>query len=203
MSHEQNHIFVQSQIRECMKSCLEAYSEASSIGLTTESEQMKNLYSELIDLSQEFDIYTTIFNNKNIDINAIDEEVKKTKNTMSFILQNKKKSMMNEMLEGKSNEDEDDGVEFNGGDESAGLICPITSTLPEVPVVSLKCHHVYDKTAIINYINQQTQLGVKKVICPCIGCEQPISMKTIVEDEEITKKVNKAKMNTDKHWEKM
>lgn len=203
MSHDQNHKFIQSQLRECMKSCSEAYAESLSAGLSSTSEEMKALYSDLIDISQEFDLYTRLLSDRRTDVSAIDGALEQAKGAAAAQLQAEKARMMSDLIDDPLGGDDDEGVEFRGGDESAGLICPITSTLPETPVISRLCHHVYDRAAIIDYITQQQQHGIRNVVCPCIGCEQPISMRSIVEDAEVTKKVNRAKRKTDKHWEKM
>ncbi|KAH0791776.1 e3 sumo-protein ligase nse2 [Histomonas meleagridis] len=98
---------------------------------------------------------------------------------------------------------DDEDVELDDSESSAGLICPITSALPEHPVVSKICHHVYDKDAIVKYIRQQNQQGKRHVICPAIGCNQKISLSEIAEDPEVTRKVEKARKARDRNWEQM
>ena len=58
-----------------------------------------------------------------------------------------------------------EGVVVAGATES--LICPITQSRMNNPVLNIKCGHSYDRSAILEHIRRSTQLAVK---CPVAGC---------------------------------
>ena len=170
----QNHNFVLNQIQECMKACGEVLEEATENKMQTTAEDMKKVYSQLIDLQQDFEIYSSVLEGNPIEMpfESIMQEIEHIKQLRFIDLKRQKEQMMSSILNNNDGDDED--VELDDTDTSAGLICPITSALPEHPVISKICHHVYDKRAITRYIQQQNSDGKRDVICPAIGCNQTI-----------------------------
>ena len=192
----QNHDYILNQLEECLKSCGETWKSAREQGLNNLTEKSKSTYAKIIDLQQDFKLYTDIIRTmpEGVPYEEITNTVYQAKHNQQIILDAEKARK----LEAKS----DDEVEFEGGDTTAGLICPLTAKLPEQPVISSTCHHVFEKKAILDYIRRS---GQQRVECPVAGCTSMISIRTIVEDPKITKKVKDARKvsNAENDYEKL
>ncbi|KAK8894955.1 hypothetical protein M9Y10_023397 [Tritrichomonas musculus] len=201
----QNHEYILSQLQECLKSCAGTWKSAEEQGLNDVVNKSKTTYSKIIDLQQDFQIYTDILRStpEGVSYEEIENRVQMTKLNQQPFLNAEKSRMIQvqeQQLQQSIEENSGDEVEFEGGDTTAGLICPLTTRLPDDPVVSTICHHVYEKNAIYEYIGRQA-----RVECPFAGCNALISRSTIITDPKITKKVNEARKlaNKENGYEKL
>lgn len=71
---------------------------------------------------------------------------------------------------------EDDDLQIEGG--IIELSCPITCKPFEVPMISKKCGHVFDKTGITSYLEGHAERD-----CPQGACNQKVSIKDFIPDE--------------------
>lgn len=191
----QNHDYILNQLQECLESCSETWKSAKEQGLNNIVEKSKETYAKIIDLQQDFQLYTSIVSSapEGVTYEEITDKVFQTKQYQQPNLDAEKTRLI-QMQEGAvrqyAGDNSDEDVEFEGGDTTAGLICPLTAKLPVDPVVSKTCHHVFEKKAILDYI---LQTGQQRVKCPFFGCEKFISRNTLIEDPAITRKVREAR----------
>lgn len=202
----QNYQFINTQISDIMKACQASFKETGKIGMKDSQNKLDNLYSQLLDLQDEFSIYTSAVMEAgdNDDYDTVLENTAATLITRSRYLSVHKEAMMKQFRTGATEttagvEDEDD-IQFEGGE--VGLKCPLTTRLPTHPVISNICHHVFEKDAIINYIRQNGgHQRTGRCQCPVAGCNTFISIDSIVEDKVITAKVNEARRKEQNDWE--
>lgn len=79
----------------------------------------------------------------------------------------------------KLNNEEEDDIKIEGG--SIELICPITCKPYEMPMISKKCGHTFDKQGIITYLGGPHSRASKD--CPQTGCSKSVSMNDFEIDE--------------------
>ena len=87
-----------------------------------------------------------------------------------------------------------------GEDAMTGLTCSLTMKIPTNPVVSRICRHVFDKDAIISWINNN---GRGQVQCPKAGCSAYFGKGDLVVDKEICERIRKAKNSQMNDWEEL
>lgn len=75
----------------------------------------------------------------------------------------------------QANEEEQE-LQINGG--NIELICPITMKTFELPMISKKCNHVFDKEGLTSYLQGQPTRD-----CPQAGCSQTINMRDFMPDK--------------------
>jgi SUMO ligase MMS21 Smc5/6 complex component len=97
--------------------------------------------------------------------------------------------------------DEEDEVTFAGGESTAGLLCPLTQKLPDNPIVSKVCHHVFERDAIMNYIRARAVGRVRNVTCPRAGCSALIGATDLYVDKDINAQIVRARQEQDDEWE--
>ncbi|OHT04827.1 hypothetical protein TRFO_27619 [Tritrichomonas foetus] len=195
----QNHTYILNQLQESINSCGDTWKYAKELEMPDIVAKSKQAFSSLIDLQQEFQIYTDILRGSN-EGETYDEILHQVSNQLIMsrpILDAQKIQLMQArdgIDSGQNRDDNDEDVEFKGGDSTSGLICPITAKLPDHPVISTVCHHVYDRDAIFNYISQKNPRGYNHAVeCPLSTCKSFITRDSIREDPEITRKVREAK----------
>ena len=203
----QNHDYILNQLQEISQSCIETWKSAKEQDLNNVADKSKKTYAKIIDLQQDFQIYTDILRSTpdGVPYEEIENRVNQTKYSQQIYLNAEKERLIHHqegILDQIAEENSNDEVEFEGGDTTAGLICPLTAKLPEDPVVSSTCHHVFERKAIYDYIRKS---GQARVECPVAGCTSMISRSTIVEDPKITKKVKEARkvQNAENDYEKL
>lgn len=76
-------------------------------------------------------------------------------------------------------------------------IDPFTQKEIEIPVRNVRCKHVYDKSGILNYINQKAGQN-KSAKCPTIGClnKSKLTFNDLVEDLELKEKIDRLRHNS-------
>lgn len=79
----------------------------------------------------------------------------------------------------KSTNEEEDDIKIEGG--SIELICPITCKPFEIPMVSKKCGHTFDKQGITTYLGGPHSRASKD--CPQTGCSKSVSISDFEIDE--------------------
>ncbi|RFU35111.1 hypothetical protein B7463_g1247, partial [Scytalidium lignicola] len=103
-------------------------------------------------------------------------------------------------------EEEDDVVIAKA---TTNLKCPLTLQMFEVPYSNNICNHSFEKSAIIEYYNEnavafaeprqggrkrgQPPVGPRKVQCPQLGCEAMLELKDFYEDQLLLRQVKRAK----------
>ena len=180
----------------------------SSIHLITASEFTSNKHDylvrrELIDMQQEFEIYARAVasSGEQQDFTMLLATVENTKRVQAWELSAEKGRMMGEAFAKREQEGgDDDDVRFEGEDAMAGLTCSLTMKLPTNPVVSRVCHHVFERDAIINWINQN---GRGQVQCPKAGCSASFGKGDLTVDKEICERIKKAKNSQLNDWEEL
>ncbi|ODN81718.1 hypothetical protein L202_02112 [Cryptococcus amylolentus CBS 6039] len=92
------------------------------------------------------------------------------------------------LTKGPNDEDDsDDDIDMGG--QTQNYRCPITLTLYQDAVTSVKCNHTYSKEAIINLItNSQKNRSVAR--CPVTGCSIAISKADLKDNPAIQKRAN-------------
>lgn len=75
--------------------------------------------------------------------------------------------------------DEEDEIQIEGG--TIELICPITCKPFEIPMISKKCGHTFDKQGIITYLGGPSSRASKD--CPQTGCSKSVSINNFEIDE--------------------
>ncbi|KAH8816213.1 zinc-finger of the MIZ type in Nse subunit-domain-containing protein [Xylogone sp. PMI_703] len=91
---------------------------------------------------------------------------------------------------------------------TTNLKCPLTLQMFEVPYSNNICNHSFEKSAIIEYYNDNAvvfaepgqggrkrgqPVGPKKVQCPQLGCEAMLELKDFYEDQLLLRQVKRAK----------
>jgi len=191
MNNTSYHQYLSEQIDDCLRGCGDAWEDSVNNHLNSVSEKLKSTFEDIIDLQQDFRLYQDSrrsLQNLN-DFSTVIDFMEQLRITRGQQLLNEKAGIIAKQIS-KFKTDEEEIV-FEGGDETLGLICPLTSRIPETPVISVKCKHVYEKNAILNYIRHGS--GGGQVSCPVAGCGQFITAKDIREDEHISKAVLEAK----------
>lgn len=194
--------FLNDQLQELLKATEETWGDAVKYKINDSSHKMEQLYGEIIDIQQDYESYKRARNEADADITSYDQIIQ-TKDL--YLSQNQafysqEKSNKIELVKSRIKGDEDDIV-FEGGG-TGSLICPISQALPRDPVVSKNCRHVYDRTAIYDYIKQKTTTRSPSCKCPVAGCTKNICKNDLIEDPEITRAVEEARSKqTQEEWE--
>ena len=185
--------FLEDQIRECMQSCESVWSDAIKYKVNDASNAMKQLYRDLFDLRQDFSVYREVksMNDESTEYESIMQQVHNLKAQRQHVTRIQKEEELKNVL-ARVRGDEDIVIEESSA--PTVMLCPITNKIPIHPVVSRKCQHIYEKDAILSYIQDRT--GGRQnlsVPCPVAGCNKQLWLIDIVEDPEVTKKVNEAR----------
>ena len=202
---QRNHDLILDNIQDTLNACGDVWSNASEHGLTDLIPQIKQAYARLIDVQQSFRMYTDAFRESlpGDSYEAIIAKADQIKIMNQAFMDAQKMQMLQakEAEIDKNDEGSDEEIMFEGG--TTGLICPLSAKLPDNPVVSTSCHHVYDKDHIVRYIKERSRGRFPYVECPVAGCNAQISLNTIIEDPKITKQVNQAKQEENEDYEKL
>ena len=175
-------------INECMKSCGDLWEESNKNKINDVSNDMKELFSKYIDLKQDFDIYLDIKKEFDGPLNEINQQISNYKRIHFFELNENKKALITEQLS-KIQIEEEVIVEKKS---KSGYLCPISQKIPDNPIISKKCGHIFEKSAIFSYI--QTKKDLNQVVsCPVAGCKFSISKNDLYEDPQINKEILDAK----------
>ncbi|MBR4634383.1 hypothetical protein IKO50_05590 [bacterium] len=171
--------FIENQVSECLKACGELSQDAKEWKLPNVTDYLYDLSGKLIDLSQDFKVFTQVFQSSK-GSQTYDELVRETESQKVLLAQT--------LADSKQRQLEDlfgdiDGIQI--ADDNTNLICPLLTDIPEHPVVSKRCHHVFEKQLIEEYIRSK---GRAKVQCPIVGCSENISISDLYEDESISER---------------
>jgi hypothetical protein len=197
------HALVLNQIHECLKSTKEAYVEADAIHLPNSRDRMFQLYSDLIDLDQDFQLYADVMADASPTdpYNSISGRFDAFRRESRGSFQAEKQRRLSEVFEAAAAPGEEDDVAFAGGDSRAGLVCPLTQQMPAEPVVSRVCRHVFERNAIVEYIRAHTHGRVHSVTCPMAGCTAQISLGDLAADPRVKEKIAAARRAQDDGWD--
>jgi SUMO ligase MMS21 Smc5/6 complex component len=202
LSHD--HAVLLNQIGECLKSAKEAWFEAESLNIPDTKERMQRLYSDLIDMEQDFRIYKEVMANL-ADVQGYDSIIEETRRVQAQERPRKaaeKQERMAELFDhGEGRRGEEDEVTFAGGETTAGLLCPLTQKLPDNPIVSRLCRHVFERDAIMDYIRARAVGRVRGVTCPRAGCNALIGATDLYVDDHINSQIARARQEQDDEWE--
>jgi SUMO ligase MMS21 Smc5/6 complex component len=201
LSH--SHALLLNQIGECLKSSKEAWLECESLNIPDKKERMRRLYSDLIDMEQDFQIYKDVMANS-ADVQSyqsIVDEMRHLHAQERGRMAAEKRERMAELFDRESRCDDEDDVTFAGGETTAGLLCPLTQKLPNNPIVSKLCHHVFERDAIMEYIRARAVGRVKNVTCPRAGCNALIGAADLYVDNNINAQIARARQEQDDQWE--
>lgn len=202
-----HHEFLNSQISDCLKACAEAYEESTAMGIENAKERLQPIYADLLALSADFKLYSDILVSAgdNAIFAAIEERLQDARRASAANQkrdQNKKIANVFSDHHGKGGRGEDeDEVEFKGGDVTAGLICPLTGKLPKQPIVSRICHHVYEKDAILRYIRSTSVGRERKASCPLQGCNAVFREEDLYIDQEVIRQIEEARRAGENEWD--
>ena len=209
-SSVQNHQFLLRQLNDCMQACSETYAEAQQCGIQDARQRLEKIFTECYDLRDDLTIYSDqmSFANENDDYEMILARVEQIKRSRMFVADNMRQAAIREAFESgdKGTGDlEDDEVTFEGGDLESGLICPLTSTLPENPIVSSVCHHVFERAAIEDWIKRHTGRSHPQIDCPKAGCNAKFGLADLYVDNKICEQVERARRSREgtNDWEKI
>ena len=188
--------FLSDQINECMTSVASIWEDALKYKLNDSSNQMKDLYGKLIDLKQDMDIYReargTFEDGQDYDeILSMADNIKRQRARKNKEEKEEKISSVLSRIRG-----DDDIVIEEDKTSTAGLLCPITNKLPIHPVIAKRCRHVFEKDAIMSYISGRTGGRNMSIPCPCAACNNHISVNDIIEDPEVTRRVEEVRNAT-------
>ena len=138
-------------------------------------------YKETLDKNQSF-ITTTNTNTNTTTTTATARLDEKNETTTLFkILPQIWNNPTAVIKDDKQNDDndEEDEIQIEGG--TIELICPITYKPFEIPMISKKCGHTFDKQGIITYLGGPSSRASKD--CPQTGCSKSVSLKDFEIDE--------------------
>lgn len=203
-----NHDVISNQLRECLRTCEDTWKSAKEAGLNDIAKKTQKTYSDIIIVQQDFGIYADRIRNftDGETFDNVLQDIEQYKENNSNRLMNERKNLLNEQIQ-RINQSVEDGsdeeITIEGEDSAAGLICPLTQKLPDFPVVSRTCHHVFEKDAILEYIQRSTNRRQTSVECPFAGCNQMISRNSLYEDPAITRRVKQAKQHGGNDYEKV
>jgi hypothetical protein len=202
----QNHAFVATQIAECLRSSGEAFAEADSFGVPLARQRMEALLSELIGIDQTFGIYREALSasaeTASYDevVQLADHELQRRRRALDT---DRSHRLANVFGGGRGRQQEEDDVEYAGGETTAGLVCPLTAKLPEHPIVSTICHHVFECDAIKQYIRSHVTGREKRVLCPVAGCAAEFGLADLKEDSAVTRQVSEARHAQDDEYQRL
>jgi SUMO ligase MMS21 Smc5/6 complex component len=136
---------------------------------------MESLISELISIEQNFSIYRDALtaSSDTASYEEITQVADQEFQRRNRALDTEKVNRLNGVFGRKLEEDE---VSFAGRESTAGLMCALTAKLPDHPVVSAICHHVFECDAIKQYIRSHLVGREKRVHCPVAGCAAEFGM---------------------------
>ena len=207
----QNHQFLIRQLTDCMQACREAYAEAQQCDIPNARERLEKVFTDCYDLKDDLTIYSDqiAFARETDDYTMILARVEQLKQQRVYFADAMRTSAVQEAFSKpqrqNSDIEDDDDVTFEGGDVETGLICPLTSKLPEHPVVSRVCHHVFEKNAIEDWIRMNTSRNRSVIECPKAGCNAQFGLKDLVRDDKVCDQVEKARRSKagTNDWEKI
>lgn len=181
--------FYKDQLNEILQSTGNVWEEAIKFKSNDIAQKMQNLYGDIIDLQQDFECYLAARSGYNEEdtYEGVVQAAQNLKQQNARIYQRQKEQQIEQQKERMRGGDDDIIIEDTPS--AAGLICPFTDKIPTHPMVSRRCHHVYEKDPIIAYVrgNRGT------VPCPKAGCSRNITIDDLYEDPEITRRCDEAR----------
>ncbi|EAY23337.1 MGC53049 protein, putative [Trichomonas vaginalis G3] len=185
--------FYKDQLNECLQSTGSVWEEAVKYKSPEAAQKMAKLFEDIIDLQQDFDCYMAARGGytEGDDYDNILQQAKQFKDQNSYSYQRSKQQLIEQQKEKIRACDDDIVIEESAS--TVGLLCPITNKIPTNPVVSRKCHHVYEKTAIIAYIQSRSMGRNMSAPCPFAGCNRQLSIDDLVEDPEVNRRCDEAR----------
>ncbi|PBP17744.1 hypothetical protein BUE80_DR011301 [Diplocarpon rosae] len=96
-------------------------------------------------------------------------------------------------------DDSDDEIEMVGA--TVNYKCPLTFLYIKEPLKSTVCNHVFEKKAIVDYVNQSgahftnqnqgNRISEKTVECPQTGCDKRVGLHNLEEDPLFIRQLNR------------